>query len=75
MILDINVIHTITRLLSATGWSLFGVILLYFALKLYDRLDPIDYRAEIERGNVAAAVMMAAVAISLAAIIVMAIVT
>lgn len=75
MIFDINVIHTMTRLVSAAGWALFGVLLLYFGLRLYDRLDPIDYRSEIERGNVAAAVQMAAVALALAAIVVTAIVT
>jgi uncharacterized membrane protein YjfL (UPF0719 family) len=75
MIFDINVIHTMTRLVSAAGWALFGVVLLYFGLRLYDRLDPIDYRSEIERGNVAAAVQLAAVALALAAIVVTAIVT
>jgi uncharacterized membrane protein YjfL (UPF0719 family) len=75
MMLDINVIHTVTRLLSAAGWALFGVLLLYFGLRLYDRLDPIDYRSEIERGNVAAGIQMAAIALALAAIVIMAIVT
>lgn len=50
-------------------WSVIGLAALFIGAWLYDVLDPIDFRAEIEKGNVAAAVKMGAVLIGLAAII------
>lgn len=50
-------------------WSVIGLTTLFVGAWLYDVLDPIDFRAEIEKGNVAAAIKMGAVLIGLAAVI------
>lgn len=61
----------ILQTLAATvGWTFVGVLLLYGGIQLYDLLDPIDYRAEIRKGNVAAGIKLAALVLGLAAIIV-----
>ena len=52
------------------GWTVLGTVLLYLGVWLYDRLDPIDYSAEIRRGNLAAGITMAAFIFGLTAIIV-----
>lgn len=50
-------------------WVVVGAVLLYGGLRLLDRLDPIDYHAEIKQGNVAAAIVQAAYLIGLAYLI------
>ncbi len=57
-------------IVGSFGWTLLGVIVLYVGTLLWDRLDPVNYREEIAKGNVAAAIKFAAVIISLAAIVV-----
>ena len=51
------------------GWTFLGVMLFYAGIRLFDRLDPIDYQAEIRQGNVAASVILAALILGLAVII------
>ena len=63
------------RLAASLGWTVFSVLLFYGGARLYDMLDPIDYREEIKKGNVAAAIQMGAVTIALAAIVIMAVAT
>jgi len=58
---------------SSFIWMFVGVIIFIIGVRLYDLLDPIDYHAEIQRGNVAAAVKLGAVILGLAAITVAAI--
>ena len=50
-------------------WSLLGVILLFVATLFFDRLHPLRIDEMIERGNVAAGVLLGAVVIGLAIII------
>lgn len=57
------------------GWTVLAVVLFYGGLQLFDRLDPIDYRAQIERGNLAAGLLLSAVVVSLAAIVITVIVS
>jgi uncharacterized membrane protein YjfL (UPF0719 family) len=57
------------QLLLTVGWTVVGVILIYAGVALFDRLSPIDYRAEIRRGNVAAGVVLAAVILAIAAVV------
>ncbi|MEM9135938.1 MAG: DUF350 domain-containing protein [Cyanobacteria bacterium P01_F01_bin.42] len=57
------------------GWTTLGVCLLYFGVRLYDRLDPIDYSAEIRRGNLAAGMKMSALVFGLTAIIISVLIT
>ncbi len=56
-------------------WAVLGILLLYFGVRLFDKLDPIDYRSQVERGNLAAGVIVASIILSLAAIIVSVIMT
>jgi uncharacterized membrane protein YjfL (UPF0719 family) len=64
-----------SRLLTETGtvlwWTLVGVVAFIAGAWLFDKLDPIDYRAQIEKGNIAAAIKMSAVLLGLAGIIIM----
>jgi len=64
------VIEVIERVLATIGWTIVGVVLLYGGVQLYDYLDPIDYRSEIRKGNLAAGIKLAAIALGLTAIIV-----
>ena len=57
-------------IIATIGWTCLGVVLFYGGVRLYDLLDPIDYQAEIRKGNVAAGILLAAVTLSLAAIII-----
>jgi uncharacterized membrane protein YjfL (UPF0719 family) len=63
------------KVIESLGWTLFGIVLLYGAVWLFDRLDPINYREEIRNGNVAAGMIVAAIILGIAAIIVSVIVT
>ncbi|MDX2217303.1 MAG: DUF350 domain-containing protein [Oculatellaceae cyanobacterium bins.114] len=66
----------ILQLVAETaGWAFVGVILLYGGVRLFDLLDPIDYREEIRKGNVAAGVIVGAVIAAIAAIIIAVILT
>lgn len=56
--------------LSVVWWTVVGVFAFYFGSLLFDKLDPIDYKLEIEKGNIAAAIKFSAVLLGLAAIIV-----
>ncbi|NBD17118.1 MAG: DUF350 domain-containing protein [Cyanobacteria bacterium] len=62
-------------IVETLGWTFFGVILLYGAVSLFDMITPTDYRGEIRRGNVAAAIFVGAFIVALTAIIVAVIVT
>jgi uncharacterized membrane protein YjfL (UPF0719 family) len=63
------------KVMESLGWTLFGIVLLYGAVWLFDRLDPINYREEIRSGNLAAGMIVAAIILGIAAIIVAVIVT
>jgi uncharacterized membrane protein YjfL (UPF0719 family) len=63
-------VKPLLQLLLTIGWSFLGVILIYFGLLLFDQLSPIDYRAEIRRGNIAAGVVLGAVILAIAAVVV-----
>jgi uncharacterized membrane protein YjfL (UPF0719 family) len=57
------------QLLLTVGWTFVGVILIYGGLALFDRLSPIDYRAEIRRGNIAAGVVLGSVILAIAVVV------
>lgn len=63
------------KVLACIGWTFLGVIVFYFGSLFFDLLDPIDYKKEIEKGNVAAAIKLAAAMLAIAAIVVAAIAT
>jgi uncharacterized membrane protein YjfL (UPF0719 family) len=58
------------QLLLSVGWTVVGVLLVLGGTLLFDWLTPIDYRAEIRRGNVAAGLVVAAVILAVAAVVV-----
>ena len=63
------------QLLLTLLWTVVGVLLILGGTWLFDRLTPIDYRAEIHRGNVAAGLVLAAVILAVAAVVVAVVVT
>jgi uncharacterized membrane protein YjfL (UPF0719 family) len=63
-------VKPLLQVLLMVGWTFLGIILIYAGLLLFDRLSPIDYRAEIRRGNVAAGVVLGAVILAIAAVVV-----
>ena len=51
-------------------YAVIGVVLMYVSYRAIDRLTPqVDFPAELQRGNVAVAIFMAAIFISIALII------
>ena len=70
-----QLVDLVGRILATFGWTIVGVLVFYAGARLYDMLDPIDYKAEIQRGNTAAEIKLAAVTLGLAAIVVVAIAT
>lgn len=57
------------------GWAFVGVMLILAGTWLFDRLTPIDYRAEIRKGNVAAGLVVASVVLSITAVVVSVVLT
>ncbi|HEU4723171.1 MAG TPA: DUF350 domain-containing protein [Gemmatimonadaceae bacterium] len=51
-------------------YAVIGVVLMYVSYRAIDRLTPqVDFPAELQRGNVAVAIFMAAIFVSIALII------
>jgi uncharacterized membrane protein YjfL (UPF0719 family) len=51
-------------------YAILGVVLMYLSYRIIDRLTPeVDFRAELKNGNVAVAIFMAAIFVSIALII------
>ncbi|MFW6359468.1 MAG: DUF350 domain-containing protein [Chroococcales cyanobacterium] len=55
---------------ATVGWVFLGILLLYGGVRLYDLLDPIDYQAEIRKGNMAAGIIVAAIIAAITAIVI-----
>ncbi len=51
-------------------WTLIGVLAFFAGSWLFDKLDPLDYKMQIEKGNMAAAIKLSAVLLGLAGIII-----
>ncbi|HEY2382425.1 MAG TPA: DUF350 domain-containing protein [Terriglobia bacterium] len=65
--------HYPAETLNVLWWTLVGVFSFFAGSWLFDKLDPIDYKMQIENGNMAAALKLSAVLLGIAAIIVTAI--
>ena len=65
----------VTQILLTIGWSFISVLLILGGTWLFDRLTPIDYRAEVRKGNVAAGLVVSAVVLSITAIVVTVVLT
>ena len=51
-------------------YAVIGIVLMWLAYRLFDRLTPeVDFPAELQKGNVAVAIFIAALFISIALII------
>ena len=51
-------------------YAVIGVVLMYLSYRVIDKLTPqVDFPAELQKGNVAVAIFMAAIFISIALII------
>ena len=51
-------------------YAVIGVVLMYAAYRAFDRLAPeVDFPAELQKGNIAVAIFVAAIFISIALII------
>lgn len=61
---------TLQKVAETIGWTTVGIVLLYGGIRLFDLLDPIDYREEIRKGNPAAGIIVAAVIAAITAIVV-----
>ncbi len=59
----------ISSILSSVVWAIVGVLLLILAVRIFDLVDPVPYRDEVQKGNVAAGVVMGAVLIGMSIII------
>ena len=68
--------NQLTAQLALTfGWAFVGVMLILAGTWLFDRLTPIDYRAEIRKVNVAAGLVVASVVLSITAVVVSVVLT
>jgi putative membrane protein len=63
--------HFIDNLISATSFGFLGVILLLFGLKLFDWMTPkLDIEKELAEKNIAVAIVVAAMFLSMGIILV-----
>ncbi|MFL0789150.1 MAG: DUF350 domain-containing protein [Prochlorococcus sp.] len=62
--------QVLEQLLLTVFWTIVGVLLILGGTWLFDRLTPIDYRAEIRKGNTAAGVVVAAIIVAVGAVVV-----
>ena len=60
---------------ASIGWTVLGIVLLYFGVRLFDMIDPIDYRQAVRDGNIAAGITVGAVILGIAGIVIATIVT
>jgi uncharacterized membrane protein YjfL (UPF0719 family) len=52
------------------GYAALGVILMYVSYRIIDRLTPeVDFPAELRKGNIAVAIVIAAIFVSIALIV------
>lgn len=59
-----------TIILLNLGYALAGVFLMWIAYRVFDRLTPeVDFAAELKNGNIAVAIFIAALFISIALIV------
>jgi uncharacterized membrane protein YjfL (UPF0719 family) len=65
--------HYLPETFNVLWWTIVGVVSFYLGSWLFDWLDPIDYKVQIENGNIAAAIKLSAVLLGIAAIIITAI--
>ena len=50
-------------------YAVLGVVLMYVSYRLFDGLSPVDFQAELQRGNIAVAILLGSLFIAIAIII------
>ena len=65
----------VLQAVNMIGWAAFSVVLIFAGTALFDGLTPIDYRAEIRKGNIASGFVVAAVILAISAVVVTLLVT
>ena len=60
---------------SSIAWTILGILLLYFGVRLFDSIDPINYRQAVRDGNIAAGITVGAVILAIAGIVIATIIT
>lgn len=59
----------LASVLSSIVWAAIGVAILIAASWVFDKLHPIDFHAEIKRGNTAAALFLSSAVLGIALIV------
>jgi uncharacterized membrane protein YjfL (UPF0719 family) len=54
---------------ASIAWTVLGILLLYFGVRLFDTIDPIDYRQAVREGNIAAGITVGAVILGISGIV------
>lgn len=63
-------IMTVVQAIGASiGWTVLGILLLYFGVRLFDLIDPINYRQAVQDGNIAAGITVGAVILGISGIV------
>ena len=65
----------VLQAVNMIGSAAFSVVLIFAGTALFDGLTPIDYRAEIRKGYIAAGFVVAAVILAISAVVVTLLVT
>lgn len=65
----VDVAAVISSILSSVVWAVVGVLLLIFAVRIFDWIDPVPYHDEVRKGNVAAGVVLGALIVGMAIIV------
>jgi uncharacterized membrane protein YjfL (UPF0719 family) len=61
--------QVLTNAALSIAWAILGVVLLFLATLAFDLLHPLKIRHLIEEGNIAAGILLGAVALGMALII------
>ena len=64
-----EIMPIVQAIAASIGWTVLGVLLLYFGVRLFDTIDPIDYRQAIREGNIAAGITVGAVILGISGIV------
>jgi uncharacterized membrane protein YjfL (UPF0719 family) len=65
----------VAKIIAVVVWAAIGIAITYGGYRILDMLDPMDYQAEITKGNVAAAIKVAAFLLVIGAITIAAMVS
>lgn len=64
-----DAVAILSSIFSSFVWAIIGVLLLLLAIRIFDWIDPIPYREEVKKGNVAAGIVLGALIVGMAIIV------